>query len=67
MRELPRFSRELVNLGGVTDSYQPAEKELGLMPGCLHMRRGWRTGGDNHQSLLKCGIVVSEGVRKRSG
>ena len=35
MRELPRFSRETVNLGGVTDSYQPAEKELGLMPGVL--------------------------------
>jgi DNA repair photolyase len=35
--ELPRFSRELVNLGGVTDSYQPAEKDLRLMPGVLEL------------------------------
>lgn len=36
-RELPRFSRELVNLGGVTDSYQPAEKDCRLMPGVLEL------------------------------
>ena len=35
MRELPRFSREIVNLGGVTDSYQPAEGTCKLMPGVL--------------------------------
>lgn len=35
MRELPRFSREVVNLGGVTDSYQPAEQTCRLMPGVL--------------------------------
>ncbi len=35
MRELPRFSRETVNLGGVTDSYQPAEGKCKLMPGVL--------------------------------
>ena len=36
-RELPKFSREQVNLGGVTDSYQPAERELKLMPGVLEL------------------------------
>ena len=36
-RELPRFSREVVNLGGVTDSYQPAEREFTLMPGVLKL------------------------------
>jgi len=36
-RELPRFSREMVNLGGVTDSYQPVEKQLCLMPGVLEL------------------------------
>ncbi len=35
IRELPRFSREMVNLGGVTDSYQPAEATCKLMPGVL--------------------------------
>ena len=34
-RELPGFSRETVNLGGVTDSYQPAERDFRLMPGVL--------------------------------
>ena len=36
-RELPRFGREVVNLGGVTDSYQPAEREHTLMPGVLKL------------------------------
>lgn len=36
-RELPRFSREVVNLGGVTDSYQPAERGFALMPGILKL------------------------------
>ncbi|MEL7603441.1 MAG: radical SAM protein [Bacillota bacterium] len=36
-RELPRFNREPVNLGGVTDSYQPAERECALMPGVLKL------------------------------
>jgi DNA repair photolyase len=36
-QELPRFSRETVNLGGVTDSYQPAEKEYRLMPEVLEL------------------------------
>ncbi len=36
-RELPRFCREAVNLGGVTDSYQGAEREMKLMPGVLKL------------------------------
>ena len=36
-RELPRFSRATVNLGGITDSYQPAEREYKLMPGVLKL------------------------------
>ncbi len=36
-RELPRFSREPVNLGGITDNYQPAERECQLMPGVLSL------------------------------
>lgn len=36
-RELPKFSREIVNLGGVTDSYQPAERSLYLMPEVLKL------------------------------
>ncbi|MDD5018525.1 MAG: radical SAM protein [Eubacteriales bacterium] len=36
-RELPAFSRETVNLGGITDSYQPAEREYKLMPGVLSL------------------------------
>ncbi len=35
--ELPKFSREMVNLGGVTDSYQPAEREYRLMPPVLEL------------------------------
>ncbi len=36
-RELPRFSREPVNLGGITDSYQPAERDCKLMPRVLSL------------------------------
>ena len=36
-RELPRFSREPVNLGGITDSYQPAERTCKLMPEVLSL------------------------------
>jgi DNA repair photolyase len=36
-RELPRFNREAVNLGGVTDSYQRAERDCVLMPGVLKL------------------------------
>lgn len=36
-RELPKFSAEQVNLGGVTDSYQPAEREYKLMPPVLEL------------------------------
>lgn len=36
-RELPKFSREPVNLGGVTDSYQPAERDCRLMPPVLEL------------------------------
>jgi DNA repair photolyase len=36
-RELPKFSREQVNLGGVTDSYQPAERDYRLMPPVLEL------------------------------
>jgi len=41
-RELPRFSREVVNLGGVTDSYQHAEHETKLMPGVLKLLADYR-------------------------
>ena len=34
-RELSGFLRETVNLGGITDSYQPAEREYKLMPPVL--------------------------------
>ncbi len=34
-RELPRYCREAVNLGGVTDSYQQAERDYMLMPDVL--------------------------------
>ncbi len=40
--ELPRFSREAVNLGGVTDSYQPAERDRALMPGVLKLLGDYR-------------------------
>lgn len=36
-RELPRFMRETVNLGGITDSYQPAERDCKLMPAVLSL------------------------------
>lgn len=36
-RELPSFSRQPVNLGGVCDSYQPAERECTLMPKVLEL------------------------------
>ncbi len=38
-RELaaPGWKREVVNIGGVTDSYQPAEKEYRLMPEILKL------------------------------
>lgn len=36
-RELPRFSGEAVNLGGITDSYQPAERTCALMPDVLSL------------------------------
>jgi DNA repair photolyase len=35
--ELRRFSGETVNLGGVTDSYQPAERDFKLMPRVLEL------------------------------
>lgn len=35
--ELRRFSGETVNLGGVTDSYQPAERDYKLMPCVLEL------------------------------
>lgn len=36
-RELPRYCREAVNLGGVTDSYQGVEREMKLMPDVLKL------------------------------
>ncbi len=36
-RELRVFVRETVNLGGITDSYQPAERECKLMPRVLEL------------------------------
>lgn len=41
-RELPCFSREPVNFGGITDSYQPAERSLRLMPGVLSLFAEYR-------------------------
>ena len=40
--ELTRFSGETVNLGGVTDSYQPAEREYKLMRGVLELLAEYR-------------------------
>lgn len=36
-QELPGFSRRPVNLGGICDSYQPAERECALMPRVLEL------------------------------
>lgn len=41
-RELPKFCRETVNLGGVCDSYQHAERELRLMPDVLKLLAQYR-------------------------
>ena len=69
MRELPRFSRELVNLGGVTDSYQPAEKELGLMPGVLTLlaRFGVPAVISTKSSLILRDMEYLKGVAKAGG
>ncbi len=39
----PTWKREVVNLGGVTDSYQPIEKELKLMPEILKLMIKYKT------------------------
>ncbi len=39
----PRWNREVVNLGGVTDSYQPAEAEYKLMPEILKLLIKYKT------------------------
>lgn len=33
----PKWKKEVINIGGITDSYQPIEKELGLMRGILQL------------------------------
>ena len=37
------WKREVVNIGGVTDSYQPAEKQYQLMPGVLKLLIKYKT------------------------
>lgn len=37
------WKREVVNIGGVTDSYQPAEKDYRLMPGILKLLIKYKT------------------------
>lgn len=39
----PNWKREVVNIGGVTDSYQPIEKELKIMPEVLKLMIKHRT------------------------
>ncbi len=39
----PKWSREVINIGGVTDSYQPAEERYGLMPHILRLLIKYRT------------------------
>lgn len=39
----PNWKREIVNIGGVTDSYQPIEKELKLMPEILKLMIKYKT------------------------
>lgn len=39
----PTWRREVVNIGGVTDSYQPIEKELKLMPEILKLMIKYKT------------------------
>ncbi len=44
-RELkaPGWQRDVINIGGVTDSYQPLEKELKLMPAVLKLLIKYKT------------------------
>ena len=46
--ELRRFSGDPVNLGGVTDSYQPAEREYKLMPEVLRLL------AEHHVPVILC-------------
>ena len=39
----PDWKREVINLGGVTDSYQPAEADYQLMPEILRLLIKYRT------------------------
>lgn len=39
----PSWKREVVNIGGVTDSYQPIEKELKIMPEVLKLMIKYKT------------------------
>lgn len=39
----PKWKREVVNIGGVTDSYQPIEKELKIMPEVLKLMIKYKT------------------------
>jgi DNA repair photolyase len=39
----PNWKREIVNIGGVTDSYQPIEKELQIMPEVLKLMIKYKT------------------------
>ncbi len=68
-KELPKFSRELVNLGGVTDSYQPAEREYRLMPPVLELLASYNTPVTlcTKSTLILRDIDLLKGVSKAGG
>lgn len=39
----PKWKREVVNIGGITDSYQPIERELKIMPEVLKLMIKYKT------------------------
>lgn len=39
----PKWKREVVNIGGITDSYQPIERELKIMPEILKLMIKYKT------------------------
>ena len=53
----PKWKREVVNLGGVTDSYQPAEAEYKLMPEILKLLIRYKTPAI---SATKSDLVVRD-------
>lgn len=69
MRELPRFSREIVNLGGVTDSYQPAEETCQLMPGVLEQLARFHVPAviSTKSALILRDVALLKGVADAGG